>query len=121
MYRIVGFEVDPRSVSINSLEINSDKQEKTENKKIEPGSQCVFPQQVEVAELQKGSELFLISYVYCTAVRLPDYCNSIFWMLLPALSRLSFCLPTSVSIMVGVVINFLLEQVYDSPHAVFYF
>lgn len=87
MYRIVGFEVDPRSVSINSLEINSDKQEKTENKKIEPGSQCVFPQQVEVAELQKGSELFLISYVYCTAVRLPDYCNSIFWMLLPALLK----------------------------------
>ena len=62
VYRIVGFEVDPRSVSIESF-VSSDKEKSAKdaaNNKdpfvsVEPGTKCVIPPEVAVAELEKGS------------------------------------------------------------------
>ena len=59
VYRIVGFEVDPHSVSIESLQLKTDKEPVPVNgKEVQPGAKCVFPKDVKVAELRKSeSEL----------------------------------------------------------------
>lgn len=55
VYRIVGFEVDPRSVSIESLQLKTDKEAAPiSGKEVEPGAQCIFPKDVKVAELHKS-------------------------------------------------------------------
>ena len=54
----MGFEVDPRSVSIDSLLLKDGKDSTPiKEKKVGPGTKCNFPQEVEVAELRKGSKL----------------------------------------------------------------
>lgn len=56
-YRIVGFEVDSRSISVDSLQLSTDKKAAAvHDKQVEAGAKCLFPKEVEVAELRKGSE-----------------------------------------------------------------
>ena len=55
VYRIVGFEVDPRSVSINSILLKTDKETPIKDNNAPVGSKCTLPQEVNVEELHKGS------------------------------------------------------------------
>ena len=57
VYRIVGFEVDPRSVAKGSFRIKSEQESKPVEvaKTTSPGTKCALPQEVAVAELRKGS------------------------------------------------------------------
>ena len=56
MYRIVGFEVDPRSVSRDSFRIKSGTDSKPLKAGFSPplGTKCALPQEVAVDELRKG-------------------------------------------------------------------
>ena len=54
-YRIVAFEVDPRSVSQESLKAAPDANK--EKDQLGPGDKCVYPSEVSVMELKKKSEL----------------------------------------------------------------
>lgn len=55
-HRIVGFEVDPRSISMESLLLtNTNKKVAAmKDQEVESGAKCTFPKEVEVAELHKG-------------------------------------------------------------------
>ena len=61
VYRIVGFEVDPRSISLESLQLKSGKKlSSVKDTEVEGGgANCLFPKDVEIAELHKGSELWI--------------------------------------------------------------
>ncbi len=65
-YRIVGFEVDPRSISVESLQLKTEKKAAgIIGKEVQSGAKCLFPKDVEVAELHKGREyMVMCEYVY---------------------------------------------------------
>ena len=67
MYRIVGLEVDPRSVSSDSLKMKD-----SENGKKEAGEKCMFPQDPKIFNLEKDSMFILcVSALLYVAQRSP--------------------------------------------------
>lgn len=63
-YRIVGFEVDPRSVSTESLQLKTEKDPTSiKGKAVESGAKCVFPKDVKVAEIKRKESETMYTYI----------------------------------------------------------
>ncbi len=70
-YRIVGFEVDPRSVSIESLQLKTDKDvTDLKGKDVDSEAKCVFPKEVQVAEIKKKEKGEFCSMCVCCDMKL---------------------------------------------------
>lgn len=68
-YRIVAFEVDPRSVAKESLKLTpSETEQKPSKEHFEGGDKCVYPSEVSVMELKKKKKGEMTTVVFSYSV-----------------------------------------------------